>query len=71
MHSSLTFKYLGSIVHSSPTSDANVYKRIRSAAAAFGAMLCNFALEKTLRGKVLSVLALTALLYGSEVWCMR
>ena len=68
------FKYLGSIVHSSLTSDADVDKRIRSAAAAFGALwsvLCNFALEGTLRGKVHSVPVLTALLYGSEVWCLR
>ena len=49
------FKYLGSIVNSSLTSDADVGKRIRSAAAAFGALrsaLCNFAPEETLRGKV-------------------
>ena len=68
------FKYLGSIVHSSLTYDADVDKRIRSAAAAFGALwsvLCNFALEGTLRGKVYLVLALTVLLYGSEVWCLR
>ena len=41
------FKYLGSIVHFSLTSDADVNKRIRAAAAAFGALrgvLCNFAL---------------------------
>ena len=67
-------KYLGSIVHSSLTSDADVDKRIRSAVAAFGALrsaLCNFALEETLRGKVYLVLALTAKLYGSELWCPR
>jgi hypothetical protein len=32
------FKYLGSIVHHSPTSDSDVDKRIRSASAAFGAL---------------------------------
>ena len=32
------FKYLGSVVHSSLTSDADVDKGIRSAAAAFGAL---------------------------------
>ena len=39
------FKYLGSIVHFSLTSDADVNKRIQAAAAAFGALrgvLCNF-----------------------------
>ena len=67
-------KYLGPIVQSSLTSDADVDKRIRSAAAAFGALrsvLCNFALEEALRGKVYSVLVLAVLLYGSEVWCLR
>ena len=61
-------KYLGSIVHSSLTSDADVDKRIRSAAAAFGALrsvLFNFALEETIRGKVYSVFVLAVLLYGS------
>jgi hypothetical protein len=41
------FKYLGSIVHQSLTSDADVNRRLRAAAAAFGALrgvLCNFAL---------------------------
>ena len=68
------FRYLGSTVHSSLTSDADVDKRIRSAVAAFGALrsvLCNFALEGTLRGKSFPVLLLTLLLYGSEVWCPR
>jgi hypothetical protein len=32
------FKFLGSIVHHSLTSDADVDKRIRSASAAFGAL---------------------------------
>ena len=61
-------------MHSSLMSDADVDKRIRSAAAAFGALrgvLCNFALEGTLRGKSFSVLLLPFLLYGSEVWCPR
>jgi hypothetical protein len=52
-------RYLGSIAHSSLTSDADVDKRTRSAAAAFGALritLCDFALEKALRGMVYSVL---------------
>jgi hypothetical protein len=33
-----SFKYLGSIIHCSLTSDADVYKRVKSATAAFGAM---------------------------------
>jgi hypothetical protein len=51
-----------------------VDKRIRSAAAAFKALrsvLCDFALEGSIRGKAYSVLVLTVLLYGSEVWCLR
>ena len=60
-------KYLGSIVHSSPTSNTDVGKRIRSASAAFGDppdVLCDSALEETPRGKIYSVLVLTVLLYG-------
>jgi len=56
------FKYLGPIVHSSLTSDADMDKRIRSAVAVFGALrsvLCNFALEENLRGEVYSVPVLT------------
>ena len=34
-------------------------------------MLCNFALEETLRGKIYSALVLTVLLYGSKVLCLR
>ena len=68
------FKYLGSLVHYSLTSDADVSKRIKAAAAAFGALrsvLCNFALSENLRGQVYTTLVLTILLYGSEVWCLR
>ena len=57
------------VLHSSLTSDTDVDKRTRSAAAAFGALrgvLCNFALKEALRGRVYSVPVLTALLYGSE-----
>lgn len=68
------FKYLGPIANSSLTSDADVDKRIRSAAAAFGALrsvLCNFALLGALRGRVYSAPVLTVLPYGSEVRCLR
>ena len=70
----LEFKYLGSLVHHSLTSDADVNKRIKAASAAFGALrsvLCNFALSETLRGQVYTDLVLKILLYGSEVWCLR
>ena len=66
----LEFKYLGSLVHHSLTSDADVNKRIKAASAAFGALrsvLCNFALSENLRGQVYTALVLTILLYGSEV----
>jgi hypothetical protein len=33
-----SFKYLGSVIHYSLTSDADVCKRIKSATAAFGAL---------------------------------
>ena len=70
----LEFKYLGSLVHHSLTSDADVNKRIMAASAAFGALrsvLCNFALSENLRGQVYTALVLTILLYGCEVWCLR
>jgi len=68
------FKYLGSLVQHSPTSDADVNKRVKSTAAAFGSLrsvLCNFSLSELLRGVVCSSLVLTILLYGTEVWCLR
>jgi hypothetical protein len=64
-------RYLGSIVSSSLKSDADVEKRIRSAGAASGALRGvpgNCALEGGLRDKAHSVLVLTILLCGSEVW---
>jgi len=47
------FKYLGSLVHHSLTPGADVNKRVKSVAAAFGSLrcvLCNFALSEPLRG---------------------
>ena len=67
------FRYLGSLVHHSLTSGADLNKRVKSAAAAFGSLrsvLCNFALSEPLRCAVYSSLVLIALLYGSEVWCL-
>ena len=61
-------------MHHSLTSDADVNKCVKSAAAAFGSLrsvLCNFALSEPLRGAVYSSLLLTILLYGSEVRCLR
>jgi hypothetical protein len=40
------FKYLGSMLHYSLTSDADVDKRITSATAAFGALLKNIFADK-------------------------
>jgi len=69
------FKYLGSLVNHSLTSGADVNKRVKSAAAAFGSprsVLCSFVLSEPLRGAVYSPLVLTTLLYGCfEVWCLR
>ena len=66
-------RYLVYILNSSLTSDADVNKSTRSAAAAFGALrgvLCNLVLEETPRGKVYLVRVLAILPYGSEVWCL-
>ena len=69
-----SFKYLGSIIHYSLTSDADVHKRIKSATAAFGALKNLFG-DKYLSGKangqVYTALVLSTLLYGSEVWSLR
>ena len=67
-------KYLGSIVSSSLTLDADVGKRIKSVAAVFETLwsvLRNFTLERGFRGEVYSALALTALLNGSKVRCLH
>jgi hypothetical protein len=69
-----TFKYLGSIVHHSLTSDADVDKRIRSASTAFGALkniLTNKDIDLKVKGSVYVALCLSILLYGSETWCLR
>jgi hypothetical protein len=70
-----TFKYLGSVVSSELTSDADVAARLTSAAAAFGALRkCMFSSRRitpVIKGKVYVALVLTILLYGSECWCVR
>ena len=68
------FKYLGSIVHYSLSSEADVDKRIKSATAAFGALknvFTNRHLDLKLKGRIYVALCLSILLYGSEVWSLR
>ena len=69
------FKYLGSIVTSSLTSDADVQKRIKSAAAIFGALSkCVFSrkdIHSTVKGQVYTSLVISVRLYGSECWALR
>jgi hypothetical protein len=65
------FKYLGSIVHYSLASDADVDKRIRPASAVFGALkniLTNKDIDLKVKGSVYVALRLSILLYGSEFW---
>jgi hypothetical protein len=68
------FKYLGSIVHHSLTSDEDVDKRVRSALAAFGALkniLTNKQIDLKVKRSAYVALCLSTLLYGSEIWCLR
>ena len=68
------FKYLGSIIHHSLTSDADIDKRIKSASAAFGALkniFINKHIDLKVKGRVYVALCLSILLYGCEVWCLR
>jgi hypothetical protein len=65
---------MGSIVHCSLSSEADVDKRIKSATAAFGALknvFTNRQLDLKLKGRIYVALCLSILLYGSEVWCLR
>ena len=72
---STEFKYLGSIIHNSLTSDSDIETRITKATAAFGALRKCFFDSKLVslkdKGKVYSILCLTILLYGSECWSLR
>ena len=69
------FKYLGSLIHQSLTSDADVTAKLAKAAAAFGALRQCFFSNRLVRpkekGQVYITLILTILLYGSESWCLR
>lgn len=68
------FRYLGSIIHYSLTSHADVESRLRGAAAAFGALReCIFANKRVrpkVKGKIYMVLVISLLLYGSECWSL-
>ena len=67
------FKYLGSIIHCSLTSEADVDRRIKSATAAFGALkniFTNRNIDLKIKGRIYTALCLSILLYGSEVWCL-
>ena len=69
-----SFRYLGSIIHYSLTSDADVDYRISKASAAFGALsnvLRNKHVFNHLKGEIYTALVLSTLLYGCEVWCLR
>jgi hypothetical protein len=64
---------MGSITHYSPTSDADVSKRIKSATAAFGALKTLFGdkyLSEKVKGPFYTALVLSTLLYGCEVWSL-
>jgi hypothetical protein len=68
------FRYLGSIVHHSLTSDAGVDECMRSATAAFGALKyipTNKDIGLKVKGNVYVALCLGILLYGSEFFCSR
>ena len=69
------FKYLGSLITSSLTSDADVEKRIKAATAIFGAMNKSIFSRKDIelrtKGHVYNALVLSILLYGSECWALR
>lgn len=69
------FKYLGSIISTTLTSDADVDKRIKSATAIFGALGTSLFKRKDIsplaKGKVYETLVLSVLLYGSECWSLR
>jgi hypothetical protein len=69
------FKYLGSIINSSLTSDSDIDKRIKSATAIFGALSsCIFSkkdIDLKVKGRIYVSLVLSVLLYGSETWALR
>ena len=69
-----SFRYLGSIIHYSLTSGADVDYLISKASAAFGALsnvLRNKHVSNHLKGEVYKALVLFTLLHACEVWCLR
>ena len=68
------FKYLGSIIDSSLTSDAGVDMRINAATSAFGALknvLTSLSVDLRVKGRIYNDLVLSVRLYGSEAWYLR
>ena len=63
------FKYLGSIIGSSLTSDADVDMIIKAATSAFGALkkvLTGLTVNPRVKGRIYNALVLSIFLYGSE-----
>jgi hypothetical protein len=68
------FKYLGSIIDSSLTSDADVDKQIKAATSAFGCLkifLTKLCVDLRVKSRIYNALVLSILLYGDEAWCLR
>jgi hypothetical protein len=68
------FKYLGSTIDSSLTSDADVDMQIKASTSAFGALknvFTSLSVDLRVKGRIYSALVLSILLYGSEAWCLR
>ena len=69
------FKYLGTIIHFSLTSDADVNALIKSATSIFGALhdstLCNKGVDLEVKVRVYVALVLSILLYCSESRFLR
>lgn len=68
------FKYLGSVIHYSLTSTADIDARINQANAAFGALrkpvFSNKHISDHVKGSIYNALVITTLIYGCENWCM-
>jgi hypothetical protein len=62
------FKYVGSIVHDSLTSDEDVDKRIRPASHN---ILTNNDIDLKVKESIFVALCLSILLHGSEIQCLR
>jgi hypothetical protein len=71
----IEFRYLGSIIDQSLRADADIDRRLASAAGVFGALrfvvFQNRRLSMEVKGRVYVTLVLSTLLYGSECWSMR